>query len=175
MRLYWAFFLMLLLSSPAIAGDDPFDPGACAGPAMTNERALELLGRYSEINLANGASGGLLRGQSRVRQKMGGAIGKWYDSAERLVPVRPYIVNADGFLGFKLYYFYMNRSPETRHEMTCTFIGDNGSFTCLASDPEGPKFGSGAFSGVLKNNCMRMFSSESSNTIDREWAFLIRF
>jgi hypothetical protein len=172
MKLFLAF---LFLSSGLAFADarDPLDPSSCEGPLLSNERALELLGPSRAVNLSRDMPEGRLYGYSRIRQKLGGAVGQWHESRLGLVPVRPILSNHEGELRFEPNYDVVR----TTYDLDCELVApaaDRDHYVCQPRE-DFPRFASGTLYATVTDQCIRFFSYSYGKGEDQEWAYLLRY
>lgn len=166
--------LLFLSSSFALAdARDPLDPESCQGPLLSNERALELLGPSPAVNLSRDLPDGRLYGYSRIRQKLGQAVGQWHETNLGLVPIRPILANEEGSLRFEPNYDVVR----TTYDLDCELVAPGSNrdhYVCQPRDGF-PRFVSGTIFATVTDQCIRFFSYAYGKSSDQEWAYLLRF
>jgi len=174
MRIFLLVLIFGFLAGPTMADPvfkgNPFDEQACTGPMMSSERALELLGSEARVGLIDGSTYSELPGTYRMRQKIRGATGPWHESRYD-VGIKPYLYNANGEIGLSISYYPVDENQPI--EFSCSLSTSGDAFTCRSHLSR--LVGSGQFVAKLTDNCFRMVSTQSTNAVDEEWAYLMQF
>lgn len=165
--------LALVAQADAVRPVDPFNASSCRGMIMSSERALELLGPYSQVNLATHddvETSSSTKVYYRFRNKIGNRKGPWFPSQLDTFSARPMLSNSEGALNFNLDVDVSGSGTTRRAGVPCT-IRNSFELSCVIQGETVARWGSGTFAGTITNNCLRLTSSASTRERDEEWVY----